>query len=46
MPSVFAYVEHIIKEYPGDSLSEIFAEGLYLKLYPLADMTAVVWKGP
>lgn len=36
----------MVKEYPGDSLSQVFSEGLYLKLYPLADTTAVEWKGP
>lgn len=31
------YVEYIIREYPGDSLSQIFSKGLHLKLYLLAD---------
>lgn len=35
----------MIKEYPGDSVSQMLSEGLYLKLYPFAEMTSVEWKG-
>lgn len=35
----------MMKEYPGDSLSQMLSEGLCLKLYPVAEMTSVEWKG-